>query len=183
MTETFPRSGRWASGYDVEQVDEFFERARAAYEADPSLEEMSAEEVRTAAFDLVRHGYDPGHVDAALDRLEGAFVQRARARSIGATGQDDWMNDVAARATTLYPRLVRPAGERFAPPERGRGYAAEAVDALLDRLIDYFDDGAELTAADIRSATFPSAARDRAYAEGPVDAFLDRAIDVLLAVE
>ena len=50
-------------------------------------------------------------------------------------------------------------------------------------LIDYFDDGAELTAADIRSATFPSAARDRAYAEGPVDAFLDRAIDVLLAVE
>lgn len=183
MAQTFPRTGRWSSGYDVEQVDEFFEQARIAYEAAATEDAMTADDVRAAAFDLVRHGYEPGHVDAALDRLEGAFVQRARARSIAGTGQDDWMDGVAARATTLYPRLVRPSGERFAAPERGRGYSREAVDALLDRLVDYFDDGADLTAAEVRSATFPSAPRDRAYAEGPVDAFLDRAVDVLLAVE
>lgn len=93
------------------------------------------------------------------------------------------MNEVAARATSLYPRLVRPAGERFAPPARGRGYDRDAVDALLDRLVDYFDSGAELKASEVRSATFASATRDAAYAEGPVDAFLDRAVDVLLAVE
>lgn len=184
MRDTFARAGRWSSGYDIEQVDEFFEQARAAYEADSaSGVSMTAEDVRAAAFDLVRHGYDPAHVDAALDRLEGAFVQRSRVRHIGQAGHDAWMDDVARRATTLYPRLVRPAGERFAPPERGRGYSAEAVDALLDRLVDYFDSGAELTAAEVRSATFPSASRDHAYAEGPVDAFLDRAVDVLLAVE
>lgn len=184
MAETFPRAGRWSSGYDVEQVDDFFERARVAYESPPGGgEQMTAEDVRTAAFDLVRHGYDPGHVDAALDRLEAAFVQRERARSVSQAGQEVWMEEVAKRATTLYPRLVRPAGERFAPPERGRGYDRDAVDALLDRLVDYFDSGAELTAADVRSATFRSAPRDRAYAEGPVDAFLDRAVDVLLAVE
>lgn len=182
MAETFPRSGRFSSGYDVEQVETFFAKARAAYESDDEGG-MSAEDVRVAAFDLVRHGYDPGHVDAALDRLEGAFVKRARARSIREEGQDAWMDEVARRATTLYGRLVRPAGERFAPPARGRGYSSEAVDALLDRLVDYFDSGAELSAADVRSATFPSASGDRAYAEGPVDAFLDRAVDVLLAVE
>ena len=125
MTETFPRSGRWASGYDVEQVDEFFERARAAYEADPSLEEMSAEEVRAAAFDLVRHGYDPGHVDAALDRLEGAFVQRARARSIGAdrSGRLDEQRRSAGHhavptAGAARRRAIRPA--RAGPRLRGR---------------------------------------------------------------
>lgn len=183
MAQTFPRTGRWSSGYDIEQVDEFFERARAAYEAAAGDDAMTADDVRAAAFDLVRHGYEPSHVDAALDRLEGAFVQRSRATRIADAGQDDWMDAVASRATTLYPRLVRPSGERFAPPERGRGYSSEAVDALLDRLVDYFDDGAELSASEVRSATFPSAPRDRAYAEGPVDAFLDRAVDVLLAVE
>jgi len=182
MAETFPRSGRWSSGYAVEQVDTFFEEARAAYESDADGG-MTADDVRSAAFDLVRHGYDPAHVDAALDRLEGAFVKRARARSIRTEGQGVWMEDVAKRATTLYPRLVRPAGERFAPPERGRGYDSVAVDALLDRIVDYFDSGAELSAAEVRSATFPSASGDRAYGEGAVDAFLDRAVDVLLAVE
>lgn len=182
MAETFPRSGRWSNGYDVEQVEAFFQEAREAYESDADGG-MTADDVRAAAFDLVRHGFDPAHVDAALDRLEGAFVKRARARSIRAGGQGVWMDDVATRATTLYGRLVRPAGERFAPPERGRGYASEAVDALLDRVVDYFDSGAELNAADVRSATFPSASGDRAYAEGPVDAFLDRTVDVLLAVE
>lgn len=184
MTETFPRTRGLSSGYDTEQVDDFFEEARAAYEADgDGTPPMSAEDVRAVAFDLVRHGYDPAHVDAALDRLEAAFVQRERAQRIGQAGQEAWMDEVARRATSLYPRLVRPAGERFAPPERGRGYSSEAVDALLDRLVDYFDSGAELSAAEVRSATFPSASGDRAYAEGPVDAFLDRAVDVLLAVE
>src|SRR5690606_25972285 len=106
MAETFPRSKRWSSGYDVDQVDEFFAEARAAYESDAEAG-MSAEDVRTAAFDLVRHGYDPAHVDAALDRLEGAFVKRARARSIRTEGQGAWMDDVAKRATSLYGRLVR----------------------------------------------------------------------------
>lgn len=181
MEDLFPTVGRWASGYDREEVEEFFERAKAAYENGEI--EMSSEDVRTAAFDLVRHGYDPAAVDAALDRLEAAFIQRDRSEFVATHSQDAWMEQVAERATTLYPRLVRPRGERFAPPERGRGYQREAVDDALDRLVAYFDEGAELTAAEVRSVTFPSAPRSRAYAEGPVDAFLDRAIDILLAVE
>ncbi|MFV0425645.1 MAG: DivIVA domain-containing protein [Beutenbergiaceae bacterium] len=183
MTDTFPRVGRMSSGYHTDQVDDFFERAQTAYESSAQVVEMSAEDVRAAAFDLVRHGYDPGRVDAALDRLEGAFIQRQRSQHIQADGQDGWMDEVAQRATTLYPRLVRPAGERFVPPARGRGYDSAAVDALLDRLIRYFDVGEELQASQIRAATFPSASGHKAYAEGPVDAFLDRVVDVLLAVE
>ncbi|HLS16024.1 MAG TPA: DivIVA domain-containing protein [Beutenbergiaceae bacterium] len=181
MEGLFPTVGRWASGYDREEVEDFFDRAKRAYQnGDVS---MTSEDVRNAAFDLVRHGYDPAAVDAALDRLEGAFIQRDRAEFVSSRGQDAWMEQIAERATTLYPRLVRPAGERFAPPRRGRGYERDAVDDVMDRLVDYFDAGAELSAAELRAATFPSAPRSRAYAEGPVDAFLDRAVDVLLAVE
>lgn len=178
----FPRVGRWSRGYDPEQVDEFFARARVAYEG-PLEASLRGDDVRGVAFDLVRGGYAPSSVDGALDRLEGAFVRRERAAFVGKRSQQEWMAMVAERATTLYPRLVRPAGARFAPPEHGHGYAAEDVDAVLDRLVAYFDAGASLTSGELRTATFRSARGDRAYAEGPVDAFLARAVEVLLAVE
>lgn len=181
MEDLFPTVGRWASGYDREEVEAFFERAKAAYE--DGAEPMTGTDVRSAAFDLVRHGYDPAAVDAALDRLEAAFIARDRNEFVAANGQSDWMDQVAERATSLYPRLTRPERQRFAPPERGRGYQRAAVDATLDRLIAYFDEGAPLTAAELRAVTFPAARSGSAYAEGPVDAFLDRAVDILLAVE
>ncbi len=181
-TAMFPHVGRWSRGYDVAEVDDFFAAARRAYEG-PLDETLSGGDVRGAAFDLVRGGYDPGAVDAALDRLEGAFVRRQRAAFVIDHSQQEWMSAVAERATTLYSRLVRPAGQRFAPPSSGSGYAAADVDELLDRLVSYFDHGAALTAAEVRAGSFGSARGARAYAEGPVDAFLDRVVEILLAVE
>ncbi|MPV49591.1 MULTISPECIES: DivIVA domain-containing protein [unclassified Pseudactinotalea] len=180
MAQMFPRVSGTSTGYERAQVDEFFAEARAAYEGGTG---MSADDVRRAAFDLVRGGYRPGAVDAALDRLENAFIQRERTAFMETHGQDAWMADVAQRATVLYPRLNRPAGERFAQPRRGRGYDRAGVDAVLDRLVDYFDSGRALSATDLRTVTFASARRPHAYDEGPVDAFLDRAVDILLAVE
>lgn len=178
----FPHVGRWARGYDPDQVEEFFAKARVAYEG-PVESALRGDDVRGTAFDLVRGGFEPSAVDEALDRLEAAFVRRERAAFVGKRSQEDWMALVAERATSLYPRLVRPNRRRFAPPHRGRGYDADQVDALLDRLVNYFDAGASLTAAELRTVTFRSAPKRRAYAEGPVDAFLDRAVEVLLAVE
>ena len=100
-----------------------------------------------------------------------------------AMGEAAWYDRVADRATTLYPRLQRPRGERFAHPESGRGYRMDEVDDLLDRLAAYFDDGEPLSADDVRQATFRPARGKKAYAEGPVDAFLGRAVDILLAVD
>lgn len=218
MTELFPRVSATARGYDIEQVDAFFERARHDYEGSVSGEDatgsavstdaapspagadatatpsstgtsrsstgpLDAAAVRVAAFDLVRHGYSPAAVDSALDRLEAAFVAADRADFIAENGQSAWMTGVVERATTLYERLTRPPGDRFAPPQHGRGYDAAQVDALLDRLVAYFDEGTPIQAAQVRSTTFDSAPRSRSYAEGPVDAYLDRVVDVLLAVE
>ena len=141
MTDLFPRAGFLRTGYQRSQVDEFFARARGAYERPHMYEQaMSALDIRRAAFDLKRGGYKTSAVDDALDRLEAAFAARVREQYVRAHGQDAWMQVLAERAQVLYPRLRRPRGERFRHPDGGKkGYSAAEVDQLLDRLIGFFD--------------------------------------------
>nr|WP_034284993.1 DivIVA domain-containing protein [Schaalia suimastitidis] len=180
---TFPRVGFFKHGYDPAGVDEFFEDAKRAYEGGVPAEQFSSEQVRRATFLLKRRGYDINAVDAAMNRLEAAFVQRDRSDHVAVNGEAAWFEKIADRATTLYPRLRRPRGERFARPQSGRGYDAEAVDDLLDQLAAYFDDRGDITVDDIRHAIFRPARGKKAYAEGPVDAYLGRATEILLAVD
>ncbi len=182
MSKAFPRVGFFKHGYDPAGVDEFFEDARRAYEGGVPAEQFSSEQVRRATFALKRRGYEIAAVDAAMNRLEAAFVQRDRSDHVAVNGEAAWFEKVADRATTLYPRLRRPRGERFSHPSSGRGYDAAAVDDLLDALAAYFDDRGDITADEIRQATFAPARGKKAYAEGPVDAYLGRAVEILLAV-
>jgi DivIVA domain-containing protein len=177
MTHLFRTVGRIRTGYAVDEVDRFFDQARRVYEGDLS-DPLTSRDVRQTVFDIVRGGY------AAMDRLERAFVVRQRAEYVAAHGQQAWLDHLAAQARTLYGRLTRPDGERFAPARRGhQGYHHEDVDDLCHRLVDYFDHGQTLTSDEVRNATFRSARGSRAYAEPAVDAFCDRAVEVLLGVE
>lgn len=179
----FRTVGRLRVGYDPDQVDDFFAHARRAYEGDRT-EPLTSQDVRRAAFDLVRRGYVPTAVDAALDRLERAFAARQRGEHLSAQGQQGWMEHLSIRARTLYERLRRPDGKRFAPPRRReQGYRPADVDAVCRRVIAYFDNGTTLASDDVRQATFRAAKGRHAYAEAPVDAFLDRVTEVLLGVE
>ncbi len=183
MAGMFRTVSRLRTGYAPEDVDEFFDHAREVYE-NGVAGDLSGHDVRLAAFDLVRGGYSTAAVDAALDRLEAAFVARARAQKLAAEGQQAWMNHLAEQARSLYGRLGRPERQRFAPAQPGHlGYDMDDVDALCHRLTAYFDHGDPLTAHEIRSATFRRRHGARGYAEGPVDAFCARAIEVLLGVE
>jgi len=185
MRDLFPHAGFMRTGYHLVQVDEFFDRARAAYER-PMLDDggLSAFDVRRAAFDMKRGGYKTAAVDAALDRLETAFATRAREQFVRAHGQEAWMNQLAERAQVLYPRLRRPKGERFRQPVKSRhGYDAREVDVLIDRLIAFFDTGEHLTPEDLRHATFKRRGKRGAYDERTVDAFVARAVDVLMGAQ
>ena len=171
------------TGYSKAEVDEFFEVAKAAYEG-RSAEAVTAATIQATTFELVRGGYETHEVDAALDRLEAAFVAKQRAAFVATHGQQAWMAALADRARTLYPRLGRPDGAKFAPPVRGQqGYKASEVDALCARLVGYFDRHEPITSAQVRAAAFSPAKGAGAYAEGPVDAFFARAVEVLLGVE
>ncbi|MDR0592684.1 MAG: DivIVA domain-containing protein [Bifidobacteriaceae bacterium] len=182
MADLFRRVNR-GSGYDTHEVDDFFARAQAVYEG-RSAELMGPETVRTVAFTPVRKGYDEPQVDGALDRLDNAFTRKQRSEFIAQHGQQAWLDKIVERATTLYDRLGRPDGQKFAPAERGQlGYDRTQVDALLSRLADYFNNGAPLASSDVRHAVFTPVRGKRGYAMGPVDAFLDRALEVILAAE
>lgn len=183
MSDAFPKVGFFKHGYTPDRVDTFFDDARRAYEGGVPAEQFSAQQVRQATFPLKRGGYRIDAVDAAMNRLEAAFVQRDRADHVAVNGEAAWLERVADRATTLYDRLLRPRGSRFAHPDSGRGYEATAVDDLLDRLAAYFDEGSPLRVDDVRLAIFKPARGKKAYTEGPVDAYLGRAVEILLAVE
>jgi DivIVA domain-containing protein len=184
MSERMFRTvSRLHSGYDPREVDEFFTHARQVYEGTVT-DGLTGRDVRSAAFELVRGGYRTAAVDAALDRLEAAFVARAREQFIARHGQAAWMSELAESARTLYGRLTRPDGQRFAPARRGEpAYDRQDVDALCRRLTGYFDRGEPLTSQEVRAATFGRRRGAAGYAEGPVDAFCARAVEVLLGAE
>lgn len=187
---TFSRTGRMTQGYDGDQVDEFFSRARASYElvgtgpTGPSRTALSARDVRVVAFDLVRGGYDVRQVDAALDRLEDAVARRERQSVIGTHGEQALLDQLTRRAETLHGRLTRPDGQRFTR-EKGLdvAYDPRDVDELCVRLLGYFDNGEEMSADEVRRAVFRTRRGSRGYREAEVDVFLDRAVEIMVSVD
>lgn len=183
MTKVFSTVSKLRVGYDTDEVDDFFDHAREVYEGGAS-EPLTSRDIQTCAFDLTHGGYSTAEVDAALTRLESAFVARQRHEFTVTRGADAWMADLAERAQSLYGRLGRPDGERFARAGRGeQAYDTDDVDDLCDRLVAYFDRTAPLAAHDVRTAVFRRRKGSRGYAEAPVDAFFARAVEVLLGVE
>ncbi|MDR0504214.1 MAG: DivIVA domain-containing protein [Bifidobacteriaceae bacterium] len=183
MSDLFRRVSGSRLGYDVDEVNAFFARAQAVYEG-KSNETMTPEQVRTASFNQSRRGYDEAAVDGALDRLDAAFTRKQRSAFIAKHGQQAWLDQIVERATTLYDRLGRPAGQKFAPGERGRpSYDKTQVDTLCQRLADYFNTGKAITSTQIRHVVFHTVRGRKGYGTLAVDAFLDRAVEVLVAAE
>ena len=180
----FRRAARLSQGYHVGQVDDFFARAREAYEQAGGRASLTSADVRRVGFDLVRGGYEIGQVDSALDRLEDAFARREHAAMRSRLGEDGTLTELTARARVLRGRLVRPDGERF---DRASGlapaYDVADVDRLCVRLLGYFEDGEPMSVDEVRRAVFRPRRGTRGYAEPQVDAFLDRVVEVMAAVE
>lgn len=181
MADTFSRTGRLRKGYAPDQVDEFLSLAKESY-ADMDGGSIDEDTVRAMSFSFVRNGYSPELVDAALDRLEKAFIQRRRAAVVSDDGEQAWLDHAYDQAVTLYPRLRRGNGERFSDAD-GVGYAKADVDELMGRISGYFDGLNDLASGEVRGAVFGRDKGAKAYDENVVDVFLDRVVSVLLAVE
>jgi DivIVA domain-containing protein len=168
-------------GYDVEQVESFLTRARAAYEDSGRGPAMTSWHVRTVGFDLVRGGYEVEAVDAALDRIEDAFARREKQRGEERAGAGGWQSQLRTQEQSLRAQLGRPDGERF---PRGSGleltYDIDQVDDLCDTIETAFASGQQLAPDDVRLAVFKSRRGSRGYREASVDAFLDRVVELLV---
>lgn len=178
----FPVTTGRTKGYQKKAVDAFLARARAAFEGAPGADEMTAADVRTAAFPLVKHGYVIASVDAALGRVEDAFAARARGTAISGAGRGSWVAQSREHAQEILDRISRPSGERFrrvAWP--AYGYRVDEVDIVVDKLAAYLADGRPVTVDQVRSVAFRM--QRRGYREAQVDAVLDAIVDVMLAVD
>ena len=192
----FERVGRGKYGYNTRQVDEFVSRVRNRYGTEDSPGtarapqragtgdggDLTSRDVRSVAFDAARGGYDPQAVDLALDRFEDIFAEQEREQA-AATGDDKQLLAAARAMALITGRLHRRAGERFRRPSRRRvpSYNVEDVDALCDRLLAHFTDGAALSVDAARSAVFREAKGAEGYEEAQVDAFLDWVVEVMTA--
>ncbi|MGH3689052.1 MAG: DivIVA domain-containing protein [Microbacterium sp.] len=171
-------SGR-VRGYHRAAVDTFLASARRAFEA--GGDELSADDVRTASFPLVKGGYVVADVDAALGRVEDAFAARERERVVRSQGAGAWVEQARSDAQTILDHLARPRRRRFARTGvLTFGYRIDEVDHVSTRIVRYLRDGDALTVEQLRSAAFRM--QRGGYREEQVDALLDATIDVILAV-
>ena len=139
--------------------------------------------MRTTAFTLRLGGYATSEVDIALDRLEDALAGLERDRMVADEGEDGLIDRLTESAKVLQGRLERPEGERFARGLRGweRTYDIAQVDDLCDQLWRYFNEGAEMSADEVRRAVFKARRGNLGYREPQVDAFLDRVVSVMVS--
>lgn len=176
----FPLTRGLEKGYQPKQVDEFLERARAAYEGGETPP-LTAQDVRSLSFKLQRRGYSARHVDAALDRLEDVFFERARRAKVREHGEDAWWRETRSLLSEVRGRIGRPRGKRFR--RRGwlaRGYRPSQVDAFLDRIGEMFANReVTITSSEVREVVFHP--QWRGYDEGQVDALLDALVDIVLS--
>ena len=182
VSSTFPHTRRSRLGYDVDEVEEFLEDARRAYTAETGGATLvSADSIRDTGFTMRKGGYSPDHVDAALERLEDAFATRERDRAFAQSGDQAWYAQARGGAQAILDRIVRPRGQRFRRVSIfTQGYSVRDVDALTDRVAQYFQNGKALSIDDVRTSAFHG--QRGGYQETQVDLLLDAVTRVMLAV-
>jgi DivIVA domain-containing protein len=179
---TFPLTRKSKLGYDTEQVDEFLQTARRAYDGERSAAgTLTAAEIRHTAFPMQKGGYSTTHVDAALERLEDAFSAREREAVRAQKGDAVWFEEARTTAQVILNRLARPLGHRFDRVSVFTyGYNRADVDRFAARMVRYFQDAKPMSVDEVRTATFRP--QRGGYKEMQVDLLLDSVTDVMLAV-
>lgn len=178
---TFPLAKRKELAYDVAQVDAFLAQARSAYDNyQPNAPEITALEVRRAAFDLAKKGYSARAVDAGLERLEAALAELEREQVVMAEGWEGLSRRSRSAVDEIKARLSRPAKKRFKRVGFfSLGYRIADVDAFVDEALSGLDVASTLRASWVRQALFRP--QKGGYNEHEVDLVLDELIDALLA--
>lgn len=183
VDSTFPRTRKPQRGYHAEQVDEFLQVARRAYDGVPLASDppLNSERIRLTAFALQKGGYVTADVDAAMERLEDAFAVEERQVAARLHGDEVWLAEARTTAQVVSNRLARPEGHRFdRMSPLALGYRVRDVDKFAEKLTRYFRDGWPISIDDVRSVVFST--QRGGYRESQVDLVLDAVVDVMQAV-
>jgi DivIVA domain-containing protein len=177
MGYAFVQSGTKKFGYSISQVDEFLELARQQFD-EPSRDIVSALDVRTVRFKLVKNGYSISVVDAALEKLEDAFAAAELTKELVTQGFFEFSEDLDNFRQELVARASRPNRKKFSRRKYpNKGYSIKQVDELCSQLGKTLENKADLNVREVRTAAFKS--KRGGYAEYQVDAFLEKVIEGL----
>ena len=190
------RAGKRKWGYDPAQVDAFLERAHALYDSEGIR--LTQRDIQSVSFDLTKDGYVIAQVDAALNRLERAVVDKQTAWEIAQHGRVTWK----AQTENLYQQILehveREQGERFKPGEAKQpSYDKKQVDRLTDQIVDKVAaslgvdgvteddvrDLADLNAVSVSNVIFTQRKGKKGYDERQVDYFLNACVQLLSRIE
>ncbi len=175
---TFPRA-RHGRGYKATAVDTFLAQTRASFDGRGG--QVTAAQIRSASFPLVKGGYDIAAVDQAMSRLEDAFARRERDRAVAESSPDEWLAEIRERAQEILDRLARGEKRRFTRTSAlSFGYRVKEVDFVAERIARFLRDGEALEAEQVRQVAFRM--QRRGYREEQVDALLDATVEIILAV-
>ncbi|WEV69764.1 DivIVA domain-containing protein [Bifidobacterium sp. ESL0775] len=189
-------AGKRKWGYDVEQVDEFLDRAHEMYDKNDGS--LTQQDIQSAAFTFAKGGYVIAEVDAALARLEHAVVDKNTARQIAGNGRVAWQ----ARTQQIYKMVSdharRAPKERFIRAEKKRpAYDMKQVDRLIDQIVTRTSDDlgvkpmsksearnlADLNSSSVANVIFTQRKGNRGYDERQVDYYLDACVQLLSRIE
>lgn len=177
----FPTVEGKARGYRSDEVDAFLSLVKRTYEGDQSLSEpITSSTIRRRGFRLVRNGYDPRYVDAALDRLEEVLFERERREFQERHGLEAWNQHIASLGKEIAQAMREDRERRFTRTSIfSSGYRISQVDAVIDQIAERLDQQLDIRVNDVRTVRFYP--QRRGYDEAQVDAYLDAVVEYLLA--
>ena len=172
MSENFKKSASNQLGYEPQAVDAVILLARKQF-AEPSSRVLDASTLRTTQFGLVKGGYDIAAVDAALERLDDAFVANEAKRLIAQRGHHGAVLYQQQLQELLQGRAQRAGRNRFKKnPFWVKGYSKHQVDSMVTALA-----AGQQSVSQLRAVSFSP--RWGGYSEVQVDAYIDRAVEYL----
>lgn len=190
------RAGKRKLGYDTTQVDAFLERAHALYESEGI--HLTQQDIQSVSFDLAKDGYVISQVDATLNRLERAVVDKQTAWEIAQQGRVAWKAQTEKLYQEIASHVERAPRQRFKPGEpKHPSYDRKQVDRIADQVVDKAAaalgvDGvtqedvrglADLNAASVNNVIFTQRKGKKGYDERQVDYFLNVCVQLLSRLE
>ncbi|KAB7785716.1 DivIVA domain-containing protein [Bifidobacterium cebidarum] len=190
------RAGKRKLGYDTAQVDAFLERAHALYDSEGI--NLTQQDIQSVSFDLAKDGYVISQVDATLNRLERAVVDKQTAWEIAQQGRVAWKAQTEKLYQEVASHVERAPRERFKPGEpKHPSYDRKQVDRIADQVVDKAAaslgvDGvtqddvkglADLNASAVNNVIFTQRKGKKGYDERQVDYFLNVCVQLLSRLE
>ncbi|MDR2748856.1 MAG: DivIVA domain-containing protein [Bifidobacteriaceae bacterium] len=181
MSLLFSKNKKSELAYNTEEVDAFFDRVQAAYDA--NIDSIDVLKIANTSFSLTKSGYYTREVDLAIDKLIYSILEYKKHIAYKSGQGEVWEKEYARSVWDLENVLRSEKGKFF---EKGKkksySYKVRPVDKFMQKLKKYFlESGNKVGIDQIDKISFPSTKSGRGYSEAGVDAFLNRVRVLLIA--